>query len=171
MTEQAPLDRGGVPTGHGPTIEVVGLVDNRFHRMSETIVVRKGAYDREVMDCVGWFTKKTATHYMKIAQVMQPGGPAAQIASEEVRKAKAVSYCVSEDTHKKKEAAKCRGKGGDNRETVNEKETRAVRTKQVAHAAPLPTGLAQYHQTPTTDRYRTLHQLQKRFVRIAFNPT
>ncbi|KAI8490250.1 hypothetical protein Bbelb_319880 [Branchiostoma belcheri] len=46
-----------------------------------------GASDREVMDHVGWFTGRTASHYMKIAQVMEPGGPTARIASEEVRQA------------------------------------------------------------------------------------
>ncbi|KAI8496921.1 zinc ion binding [Branchiostoma belcheri] len=44
-----------------------------------------GASDREVMDHVGWFTGRTASHYMKITQVMGPGGPAARIASQEVR--------------------------------------------------------------------------------------
>ncbi|KAI8516478.1 hypothetical protein Bbelb_050590 [Branchiostoma belcheri] len=41
MTEKAPLDRGGVPTGHGAILEVVGLGDNRFLLMSTTIVVRR----------------------------------------------------------------------------------------------------------------------------------
>ncbi|XP_019614344.1 PREDICTED: uncharacterized protein LOC109462254 [Branchiostoma belcheri] len=46
-----------------------------------------GASDRELMDHVGWFTGRTASHYMKITQVMEPGGPAARIASQEVRQA------------------------------------------------------------------------------------
>ncbi|KAI8497681.1 Protein dispatched 1 [Branchiostoma belcheri] len=44
------------------------------------------ASDREVMDHVGWFTRKTASHYMKIAQV---------IASEEVRNLHAVASGVT----------------------------------------------------------------------------
>ncbi|KAI8502623.1 Protein dispatched 1 [Branchiostoma belcheri] len=46
-----------------------------------------GASDREVMDHVGWFTGRTASHYMKITQVVEPGGPAARIASQKVRQA------------------------------------------------------------------------------------
>ncbi|KAI8519653.1 hypothetical protein Bbelb_029100 [Branchiostoma belcheri] len=45
------------------------------------------ASSREVMDCDGLVTRKTASHYMKIAQVLQPGGPASRLTSEEVRRA------------------------------------------------------------------------------------
>ncbi|KAI8496323.1 hypothetical protein Bbelb_261640 [Branchiostoma belcheri] len=45
------------------------------------------ASSREVMDCDGLVTRKTASHYMKIAQVLEPGGPASRLTSEEVRRA------------------------------------------------------------------------------------
>ncbi|KAI8482941.1 hypothetical protein Bbelb_393590 [Branchiostoma belcheri] len=40
-----------------------------------------GASEGKVMGHVGWFTKQTASHYMKIAKVTQPGGPATRLAS------------------------------------------------------------------------------------------
>ncbi|KAI8494119.1 hypothetical protein Bbelb_284660 [Branchiostoma belcheri] len=46
-----------------------------------------GASEQEVMDHVGWFTKQTAAHYMKMGTVMRPGGPASRLASREVRQA------------------------------------------------------------------------------------
>ncbi|KAI8485847.1 hypothetical protein Bbelb_363990 [Branchiostoma belcheri] len=45
------------------------------------------ASSREVMDCDGLVTRKTASLYMKIAQVMEPRGPASRLTSEEVRRA------------------------------------------------------------------------------------
>ncbi|XP_078667576.1 uncharacterized protein LOC144909439 [Branchiostoma floridae x Branchiostoma belcheri] len=46
-----------------------------------------GASEEEVMSHVGWVTKRTASHYMKIAKVMKPGGPASKLATEHVSKA------------------------------------------------------------------------------------
>ncbi|KAI8510818.1 hypothetical protein Bbelb_117340 [Branchiostoma belcheri] len=46
-----------------------------------------GASEGEVMGHIGWFTKQTASHYMKIAKVTQPGGPATRLAAEEVQEA------------------------------------------------------------------------------------
>ncbi|KAI8491998.1 hypothetical protein Bbelb_303710 [Branchiostoma belcheri] len=46
-----------------------------------------GASEGEVMGHVGWFTKQTASHYMKITKVTQPGGPATRLAAEEVQEA------------------------------------------------------------------------------------
>ncbi|KAI8488924.1 hypothetical protein Bbelb_334420 [Branchiostoma belcheri] len=46
-----------------------------------------GASDSQIMSHVGWFNNKTASYYMKLAQVMAPGGPATRLASEEVRRA------------------------------------------------------------------------------------
>ncbi|KAI8502633.1 hypothetical protein Bbelb_193350 [Branchiostoma belcheri] len=45
------------------------------------------ATDKQVMSHVGWFARASAGHYMKIAEVMKPGGPAAMIATPEVSKA------------------------------------------------------------------------------------
>ncbi|KAI8487250.1 hypothetical protein Bbelb_350480 [Branchiostoma belcheri] len=46
-----------------------------------------GASEEDVMSHVGWVTKRTASHYMKIAKVMKPGGPASKLATEHVSKA------------------------------------------------------------------------------------
>ncbi|KAI8480228.1 hypothetical protein Bbelb_420270 [Branchiostoma belcheri] len=46
-----------------------------------------GASEQEVMDHVGWYTKRTAAHYMKLGRVMKPGGAASRLATKEVKQA------------------------------------------------------------------------------------
>ncbi|KAI8506418.1 Protein dispatched 1 [Branchiostoma belcheri] len=46
-----------------------------------------GESQKGIMEHVGWFGKRTASYYMKVAQVMEPGRPAQKLASPEVTQA------------------------------------------------------------------------------------
>ncbi|KAI8510916.1 hypothetical protein Bbelb_118320 [Branchiostoma belcheri] len=46
-----------------------------------------GESQKGIMEHVGWFRKRTASYYMKVAQVMEPGRPAQKLASPEVTQA------------------------------------------------------------------------------------